>query len=173
MRHRCRRLLRNPDVAHLPLMPSHADMTMLDDRRVRLAVLAVAIALLLPVVAAAQAAVATLAGRVTDPQDAAASGAMVTVRNIATGVARSVASGADGRFTIPLLPPGTYAVDVQLANFAAWHLDSLVLQVGQERQLDVRLTVGGVKETVTVAEATRTVTTAVDGVLAADSIQAL
>jgi carboxypeptidase family protein/TonB-dependent receptor-like protein len=143
------------------------------DRRYLSLAATCAIALLLPALVSAQAAVTTLAGRVTDVQDAAAPGATVTVRDLATGATRIVTSGSDGRFTVPLLPPGTYSVDVQLANFSAWRADSVVLQVGQERQLDVRLTVGGVKETVTVAEAARTVTTAVDGVLAAESIQAL
>ncbi|HEX5109747.1 MAG TPA: TonB-dependent receptor [Vicinamibacterales bacterium] len=143
------------------------------ERRSLSLAIACAIALLLPALVFAQAAVTTLAGRVTDAQDAAASGATVTVRHLATGVTRTVTSGSDGRFTVPFLPPGTYSVDVQLANFSAWRADDVVLQVGQERQLDVRLTVGGVKETVTVAEAARTVTTAVDGVLPAESIQAL
>ena len=146
---------------------------MSDRRHLRLAALACALVLFLPSAATAQAAVATLSGRVTDAQDAAAPRATVTVRNLATGVTRTTASGSDGHFTIPFLPPGTYSVDVQLSGFAAWRADSIGLQVGQDHQLDVRLAVGAVQVAVTVAEATRTVTTAVDGVLAAETIQAL
>jgi len=47
------------------------------------------------------------------------------------------------------------------------------LQVGQDRQLAAQLAVGGVQETVTVNQAVRTVTTAVDGVISAATIQAL
>ena len=55
--------------------PSETDMFMTHRRHLCLAVLTCAMALLLPAAAAGQAAVATLAGRVTDAQDAAASGA--------------------------------------------------------------------------------------------------
>ena len=148
-------------------------MFMTARRYLSLAIVACAIVALLPALVSAQAAVATLSGRVTDVQDAVRPGATVTVRHLATGATRTVTSDGDGRFTIPFLPPGAYSVDVQLANFSPWRADSIVLQVGQERQVDVRLTVGAVRETITVAEAARTVTTAVDGVLAAESIQAL
>ena len=145
---------------------------MSDRRHLRLAALACAIVLLLPSAATAQAAVATLSGRVTDAQDAVAPRATVTVRNLATGVTRTAASGSDGHFTIPFLPPGTYSVDVQLSGFAAWRADSIALQVGQDHQLDIRLAVGAVQEVVTVAEP-RALTTAVDGVLSAETIETL
>jgi hypothetical protein len=122
---------------------------------------------------AAQVPTATLGGRVTDAQRAAASGATVTIRSAATGVTWTVATGSDGRFSVPMLPPGVYIAEVQLAGFSTWRGDGLVLQVGQDRQLDVQLAVGGVQETVTVNREARLVTTAVDGVLSAETIQAL
>jgi hypothetical protein len=137
------------------------------------AVLACALLLTCSSVAAAQPAVAALGGRVTDPQDAAVPGAAVTVRNAATGMTWTAVTSADGHFAIPFLPPGTYTAEVELSGFAPWRTEGIPLQVGQDRQLDVRLAVGGVQGTVTVTEAARVVTTAVDGVLAAESIRAL
>jgi hypothetical protein len=124
-------------------------------------------------IAAAQPAVATLGGRVTDPQNAAASGATVVVRSTATAAEWRTTTGADGRFSIPMLPPGTYSADVQLAGFASWRAEAIPLQVGQVEQLDVRLTLGRVQESVTASAPTRSLTTAVDGVLDAGEIQTL
>src|SRR5688572_15514585 len=129
--------------------------------------------LLLASIATAQPAVATLAGRVTDPQSAPARGATVTVRRTETAAAWTSVSDADGRFSIPMLPPGTYAADVQLAGFSPWRADAITLRVGQDQQLDVQLRLGQVQEAVNVSEAARVVTTAVDSVLDAATIETL
>ncbi len=126
-----------------------------------------------PAAAFAQPAVATLAGQVTDPQDAAVRGAAVVARQPATGATWSAASGPDGRFAIPMLPPGTYRVDVTMDRFAPWRTETVTLQVGQDRFLDIRLIVGGIQEAVVVRENTRPLTTAVDGVITAARIDAL
>jgi hypothetical protein len=121
----------------------------------------------------AQGVTATLTGRVVDAQRAATPGAAITVRNQATGVVWTAVAGSDGRFSLPMLPPGSYVADVQLAGFSTWRADGIVLQVGQDRRLDVQLAVGGVQETVNVDRAARLVTTAVDAVIDASTIQAL
>jgi len=77
---------------------------------------------------AAQVATATLGGRVVDAQGAAAPGATVTIRSATTGVTWTAVSGSDGRFSVPMLPPGTYAAEVQLAGFSTWRGEGLVLQ---------------------------------------------
>src|SRR5207237_1312024 len=112
-------------------------------------------------------------GRVTDPQEAPAPGAVVTVRNEATGVTWTATTGSDGRFALPLLPPGVYAAQVQMTGFSTWRAAGIILEVGQDRRVEARLAVGGVQETVTVSRAVRVVTTAVDGVLSATAIQSL
>lgn len=134
---------------------------------------ATALSLLVVNTAHAQAAVATLTGRVTDPQDAGTPGATITLRNTATAAAWTVASDSDGRFTIPMLPPGTYAAEVTLSGFTPWRADEITLQVGQTRDLDVRLSVSSVQEAVVVREPGRTTSTAVDAVLNAKTIEAL
>ncbi|HEU4686881.1 MAG TPA: TonB-dependent receptor [Vicinamibacterales bacterium] len=124
-------------------------------------------------IAAAQPAVATLGGRVTDPQSAAAPGATVTARRAETAATWTSVSDADGRFSIPMLPPGTYHVEVQLAGFSPWRVDAITLRVGQDQQLEVQLRLGQVQEAVSVVETARVVTTAVDGVLDASEIETL
>ena len=131
------------------------------------------LSLTIPTAASAQAAVATLTGRVSDAQDAPTPGASITVRNTATAATWTETTGSDGRFTIPMLPPGTYSAEVMLSGFTPWRAESLVLQVGQTRELSVRLSVGGVQEAVVVREAGRTASTAVDDVLDAKTIESL
>ena len=122
--------------------------------------------------AEAQLAVATLEGRVTDPQNRPAPRAVVTVRNVGTGATWTATSSSDGHFSVPMLPPGTYAADVQLAGFATWRSEGIALRVGQEHALAVQLRLGQVQETAAVT-ATRVLNTTVDGVLDAGEIEAL
>ena len=139
--------------------------------------LAVALVVLIlscfPGTAAAQLASTTLGGRVLDAQNAAAPGATVTVRHIGTSALWSVTSDREGRFAFPMLAPGRYDVEVRLDGFAPWRSEGVALEVGQDRALDVRLSVGGVREAVVVRAEGRLVTTAVDGVLSAERIESL
>ncbi len=59
----------------------------------------------------------TILGTVTDPSGAVVSGAKVTVRNTNTGLERTAQTSADGSYSIPELPIGTYAVTVNQAGF--------------------------------------------------------
>jgi hypothetical protein len=123
--------------------------------------------------AVAQPAVATLTGRVFDPQQATVVGAAVTIRSVATAAAWTTVTTDAGHFTVPMLPPGDYAVEVQASGFSRWRLEPVTLEVGRDRHLDVRLSVQAVQETVTVGESGRAVTAAVDGLLRAAEIEAL
>src|SRR5512134_2453219 len=121
----------------------------------RAAALCVAAILVCTGAARAQLAVATLTGHVTDPQNRPASGAMVTVRNVGTQATWTSVSASDGRFSVPMLPPGTYAADVQLSGFAPWRADGITLRVGQEHSLAVHLQLGQVREAVSATATTR------------------
>jgi hypothetical protein len=139
-----------------------------------LRVAAAALAVLLLVTPAfAQPAVAALSGRITDPQSSPAPGATVTARNVDTAVRFTSISGADGRYALPMVPPGSYEITVELPGFAPWRAAGVTLQVGQDHQLDVRLAVAALQESVVVRNDSRVVSTAVDGVIAAPQIQAL
>ena len=81
-------------------------------------------------------------------------------------------SGTDGRFTIPMLPPGSYEIAVRRDGFAPWAQDDLALRVGQSPAVEIRLALAAVKDVVIVVT-TRAQTTAVDDVIDAERIDAL
>ena len=98
----------------------------------------------------AQAARAELTGQVTGADGAALPGANVTVRALRTNDSRVVVSGDNGFYTLPALPPGGYAVTVELAGFKRFVQNTVTLATGERVRLDVSLTVGGLEETVNV-----------------------
>src|SRR6476619_4850665 len=58
--------------------------------------------------ARAQTATGTILGNVRDKTGGAVPGATITATNLNTHAARSTVSDADGQYTLPLLPLGTY-----------------------------------------------------------------
>jgi len=93
---------------------------------------------------------ATVIGRVTDPSGGALPGAIVTARNVDTGITRTVTTAADGTYRIPALAPGRYEFTTELAGFATAKRTGVNLNLGAEAQLDVSLTLPTVSEQVTV-----------------------
>src|SRR5260370_29222542 len=62
---------------------------------------------------------ATLSGQVTDPSEAAISGATVRAINVDTKEAKEAKTTAEGSYTIPYLNPGVYDVEVSAADLPA------------------------------------------------------
>jgi Carboxypeptidase regulatory-like domain/TonB dependent receptor-like, beta-barrel len=92
---------------------------------------------------------ASVAGRVTDPQNAVVPGAQISVRQTDTNVTAETVTDAEGRFRFPYLRVGPYELRVHKQGF----LDStrnLRLSVGSAFDIPVSLTVEGVDATVTV-----------------------
>jgi hypothetical protein len=87
---------------------------------------------------------AELRGNVTDANGAVVSGATVTATDNNKGTTRTVTSDADGNYVILSLPPSTYTVKVEAPNFASSTINNVLLEVGQQSALDVKLTVGAV-----------------------------
>ena len=78
------------------------------------------IALWLAVSSAADAqGLAQLVGSVNDPSGSVVPGANVTVTEVATGLARSVVTGAEGFYSVPSLRPTDYKVTVEANGFRA------------------------------------------------------
>lgn len=90
----------------------------------------------------AQTFTATLNGRVVDSSGGTVAGAKVTIRNVATNQEKTVTTGTDGNFVLPLLPPGEYALTVEAAGFKRDVRTGITLQVGQQASLEVKLSVG-------------------------------
>lgn len=93
---------------------------------------------------------ATLSGRVLDTSGAVLPGASVTVRNINTGLQRSVTSGADGRYAVPSLSVGSYEIRAELSGFRLLVRRGITLTLGDSAVVDLTLEVGGIDESVTV-----------------------
>src|SRR5580704_13749598 len=65
----------------------------------------------------AQATMAQIEGRITDPSGGAVSGAKVTLTNVDTALKRETTSNDQGAYTVPLLPPGNYSLTVYKTGF--------------------------------------------------------
>ncbi len=98
----------------------------------------------------AQTATATLSGTVTDEKDAVIPGANITIVNNATGARRNTITNEDGYFTLPLLPPSQYTLTVQRDGFTIVQVPNVILNVGDQKAIQIGLKVGDVNATVEV-----------------------
>ncbi|MGH9176541.1 MAG: carboxypeptidase regulatory-like domain-containing protein, partial [Vicinamibacterales bacterium] len=83
----------------------------------------------------------------------------VTARQTETGLQRSTASDAQGRYTVPALPPGTYEIRAELAGFRPLLRSGVTLTIAQTAVVNLTMAVGGVAEAVTVVGDASTVNT--------------
>lgn len=104
-------------------------------------------------VARAQETTGTIIGAVTDQSGAVLPGATVSIRNSRTGQVTEVVSNASGLFTAPLLPVGDYDVTFQLQGFQPYIVKNIALHVNDRIEVNGKLRVGGVSETVEVSAA--------------------
>ncbi|HKZ77309.1 MAG TPA: TonB-dependent receptor [Pyrinomonadaceae bacterium] len=98
----------------------------------------------------AQSATATLSGTVEDEKGGVIPGASVTVENVATNLRRQTSTSSEGYFTVPLLPPSTYTVRVEGHGFAPAQINGVVLNVSDQKSLQIELKAGDVKAEVQV-----------------------
>ncbi len=94
----------------------------------------------------------TIAGDVVDPAGGAVSGARVLIHNQETGTVRELITSEGGTFSAPSIPVGTYSVTISHEDFAPLERTGISLAVGQGIHLHLTLTVGGIKETVSVVD---------------------
>ncbi|HKZ80282.1 MAG TPA: carboxypeptidase regulatory-like domain-containing protein [Pyrinomonadaceae bacterium] len=99
---------------------------------------------------AAQSATATLSGTVVDQNGAVVPGAEVQLLNPATAFARQTTTNDSGGYTFPLLPAGTYSVTAQRDGFAPIRVENIVLNVGDQKGLQIQLKAGDVNAEVQV-----------------------
>jgi outer membrane receptor protein involved in Fe transport len=102
----------------------------------------------------AQVSTADIVGTVTDSSQAVMAGVMVTVTNLATGLTYKGVSNTRGDYSIPLLPPGQYRIQAELAGFKTWSVPGITLSVGDRFRADAKMEVGGVEQTVQVTAET-------------------
>ncbi len=106
----------------------------------------------------AQTSLGGVKGLVTDSSGAVVPGADLTLKNLDTNQARTTASNDVGLFAFPSVPAGNYTVTAEMTGFAKFE-GKLVLRVGQEVTVDIRLAVGTQAVEVTVADSTPVVET--------------
>jgi carboxypeptidase family protein/TonB-dependent receptor-like protein len=104
----------------------------------------------LPFAAHAQSATATLSGTVEDTNGAVVPGASITAVNNGTQLTRKTTTNEQGYFTIPLLPPGAYTLKAQAQGFAPVDFTDVVLNVGDQKALQIQLKAGDMNATVQV-----------------------
>ena len=99
--------------------------------------------------AQSQATTGEVNGHVTDSQGGVLPGATVTFTNPANGYTRTVTTGSEGFYDVPLLPPGSYDISFDMSGLTSVKRKAEVT-VGSTVTLNVSLNVGGVAEEVTV-----------------------
>jgi len=123
----------------------------------RISALLLAFVLAITGLAYAQGTTGTISGRIVDPQGLAVPGVTVTV----TGPqgARTAVTDGNGRFSVPFLPPGTYAIKAELQGFKNIEQKDIVVRLEQTVDLPLTMQVGGLTETVEVTGASPVVDT--------------
>lgn len=101
-----------------------------------------------------------ITGTVTDPAGASVPNASVTITNIGTNISQSAKTGQDGVYRFSLVPPGSYAIEVQASGFATLRASGLVVQASQTVPFDIRLEIAKAAQTVEVTAQTPLVQTA-------------
>jgi carboxypeptidase family protein/TonB-dependent receptor-like protein len=98
----------------------------------------------------AQVTTADVTGTVKDSSGSMIPAATVRITNAGTHEARTTQTNASGDFTIPLLNPGEYTVDIEAKGFKAFRVTSLKLSAGDRARVDGTMEVGQATETVNV-----------------------
>jgi len=98
----------------------------------------------------AQTAAGAITGSVHDQVGAAVPGATITVTETRTHFQRVVVSTSDGIYTAASLAPGDYRLDVELAGFTPTRREGIRLSTGEKARINFDLTVGDIREQLTV-----------------------
>jgi hypothetical protein len=92
----------------------------------------------------------TVQGTVVDSTGAAVANATVTLRNVDTGLVRTLQTTASGTYEFLSVPVGNYSVQAQAPGFRTATQSGIKLDVNQKYRADFSLKVGAINETVEV-----------------------
>ncbi len=101
----------------------------------------------------------SLSGTVTDTSGAVLPGADVVAKADETGTTFTAVTNERGLFTIPAMPIGRYTVTVSLQGFKTVALSDIRLSTATAEQVNIKLEIGALAETVTVKSGTEVVQT--------------
>ena len=102
---------------------------------------------------------AEIHGSVSDPSGAVVPGATVRAIQTNTGQTATTVSGTDGSYVLTNLPVGPYRLEVTAQAFSSYSQSGILLQVGNNVQVNVALQVGGVAQELKVTAAAAMVET--------------
>jgi hypothetical protein len=105
---------------------------------------------LLPACAWSQSQLATVSGTVTDKSGAVILRARVVIVNQGTGLEQSTGTDTAGSYHFSGLPPGTYTIRAEDQGFQTQVREGVALVSGSESVIDFSLTVGDLRQQVTV-----------------------
>jgi hypothetical protein len=121
-------------------------------------------------------AVGEITGTVTDPTGAVMANVKITAVQTGTRLTRATVSSSQGTYTLSQLPVGTYDVTVEAAGFRTATTTGVALDVSQQRQLDITMSLASAGEKVEVTAAAPLVTTtngSLGGVVTGQQVQSL
>jgi len=101
-----------------------------------------------------------ISGTAKDESGAVLPGVTIEATNAGTNAVRSATTGADGYFTIPLIPPGMYNIKASLTGFSTFSRTGLKVNVAETALVNVPMKVGWQSETVEVTSQTPLIETA-------------
>ncbi len=98
----------------------------------------------------AQDARGAIVGKITDQTSAVLPGASVVVTNQLMGTKVSLTSNAEGMYLAPLLPPGTYRVEVAAKGFKKSVRSDIEVRVSDRLDISFQLEIGTAEQSVTI-----------------------
>jgi hypothetical protein len=92
----------------------------------------------------------SIQGTVTDPSGGLVAGAVVTIRNLATGTTMGGDTSSAGVYDLPNVPPGSYELTLDAPGFKKFAQSPVSVEIGVPTHLDVSLQLGTVTQEVRV-----------------------
>ena len=92
----------------------------------------------------------SISGIVVDAQSRVIPGVQVSIQNMDTGAIFRTSTGERGNYIAPALAPGRYQVHMEAPNFRSFQQDGIILQAGENPQVNVTLRPGDVSQKVVV-----------------------
>jgi hypothetical protein len=102
----------------------------------------------------------SIRGDVTDPGGASIPNVSVVITNSLTQVSHTTRTDGSGHYAVENLDPGNYALEAEAPGFVSQQLSGVALNPAQQSQMNLRLAVGSLSQTVEVQGQNRLVSRA-------------
>ncbi len=121
------------------------------NRKIAVTVLSVMLAVSSSIAFAQTADTGAINGLVSDPSGLPVPGAQIKVTNLGTGEPRTSASEQNGTYSVTLLPPGVYRVEISKAGFKLLEYPQVTVTVTETQTVNAQLQIGAVNQQIVVA----------------------